>query len=85
VPAQSVPSNRQYFFAYRVTISNESKAVVMLKSRCAGQVFYSFDPAARRASKLPNGRSLAKPVFPRLWRGPRARPPSQPPKPAAAC
>lgn len=33
VPPQSVPSNRMYFFAYRVTITNESKSVVMLKSR----------------------------------------------------
>jgi uncharacterized protein affecting Mg2+/Co2+ transport len=33
VPQQSVPSNRQYFFAYQVTISNEGEAVVMLKSR----------------------------------------------------
>ncbi|KAI8475969.1 MAG: ApaG domain-containing protein [Monoraphidium minutum] len=33
VPSQSVPTNRQFFFAYRVTISNEGTAVVMLKSR----------------------------------------------------
>jgi uncharacterized protein affecting Mg2+/Co2+ transport len=33
VPSQSVPSNRQFFFAYKVTITNESTAVVMLKSR----------------------------------------------------
>jgi ApaG protein len=33
VPAQSRPELGQFFFAYRVTISNESEDVVMLLSR----------------------------------------------------
>lgn len=33
VPSQSVPASSMFFFAYAVTITNESDRVVMLKSR----------------------------------------------------
>jgi hypothetical protein len=52
VPSQSAPGARQFFFAYRVTISNEGGDVVMLKSRRgAARRAPSFLGAARRGAK----------------------------------